>query len=203
MKSILFYEEWKGKKFSVADDYSEYFPLWNEISSTFATIPGTEIWNVENITSTIRQIEFYHTTGVFKSEEDVACLFNKIMELLDHIELQAEYGVKLMRNQQPSHFLPANYDMYINELIMGDNMQIIQMGDKHIAYLNHTVLNYMTTTNIRFNSYLKRNMDIITQKSIPISGANEKERLIFFNELRARVNNSRDRILYNHINQSR
>src|SRR6185437_13736830 len=102
MKSILFYDDWKGARFSIKDDYSHYYKIWEDLSNTFATIPGTEIWNVENITSTIHQIEFYVTTGVLKSQDDAICLFNKLLELIDHIELQAEYGIKLQRGQRSS-----------------------------------------------------------------------------------------------------
>ncbi len=195
MKSILFYEDWRAAKFSVKDDYSRYHKIWKEISNTFATIPGTEIWNIENITSTIRQIEFYHTTGVFKSPDDMHCLFDKMMELINHIELQAESGVKLRYQQKPSENSGASYNLFINELIMGDNMQIVQLGNKHITYLNHTILNYMMTTNEKFNSYMKKTFDVIAQKSTPISVVNEKDRLVFFNRLRAMVESGRQRIL--------
>jgi hypothetical protein len=193
MKSILFYEDWKGRKFSVNDDYSKYHQIWNELASTFVSIPGTEIWNIETFTSTIRQLEFYYASGVFKSEADVNCLFEKLLELIDHIELQAEYGVKLKHNQQPT-YLKENYKIFINELVMGDNMQLFLLGDKYVTYLNHSILNYMTTSNFVFNNYMKRNMDIIVQKSIPISKVNEKERMKFFNQLRSRISKAKEKI---------
>ena len=77
---------------------------------------------------------------------------------------------------------------------MGDNMQIVQIGNKHFTYLNHSILNYMMTTNERFNAYMKRTLDVIEQKSTPISVVNEKERLIFFNRLRATVETARNKI---------
>lgn len=52
------------------DDYSKYHELSQKISNTYADIPSTEIWNLENITSTIHQIEFYRATGSLKSDED-------------------------------------------------------------------------------------------------------------------------------------
>jgi hypothetical protein len=195
MKSILFYDEWKGANFSVKDDYSQYHQIWKDLFDTFAGISGTEIWNIENITSTLRQIEFYYATGVFKSHDDVLCLFDKLTEMLDHIQLQAEYGVKLHPGQKPAEFSGAVYELYINELIMGDNMQVMQLGDKYYTYLNHTTLNHMMTTDERFNSYMKKSMERIAQKSIPISKVNEKERIIFFNKLRTKVENSRKIIL--------
>ena len=195
MKSILFYDDWKGARFSVKDDYSHYRKVWEDLSNTFATIPGTEIWNVENITSTIHQIEFYVTTGVLKSLDDAIFLLNKLLELIDHIELQAEYGVKLHRGQKPSSVSGAPYHMFINEMIMGDNMQIVQLGDKHYTYLNHSILNFMVTYDDKFNNYMKTTFDVISQKSTPISRVNEKDRLVFFNRLRANVNNAKQKLL--------
>ncbi len=195
MKSILFYDDWKGAKFSVKDDYNLYNDLWRELLDTFISIPGTEIWNVENITSTIKQIEFYNATGVFKSVDDIYCLFGRIIEMLDHIQLQAEYGVKLHYNQKPTGFSGAKYNLYINELIMGDNMQIMQLGDKYVTYLNHTILNHMMTNNEKFNTYMKKSMDVIVRKSTPISLVNEKERIIFFNRLKAKLENAKQKIL--------
>ncbi len=194
MKSILFYDEWKGAKFSVKDDYSQYHQIWKNLLDTFISIPGTEIWNVENITSTIQQIEFYNATGVFKSADDIFCLFDKLAQMLDHIQLQAEYGVKLHLQEKPDTAAGGEYNLYINELILGDNMQVMRQGDKYHTYLNHTILNHMMTADERFNAYMKRSMDSIVRKSIPISKVNEKERLIFFNRLRTKLKNARNKL---------
>ena len=190
MKSILFYEDWKNAKFSVKDDYSKYHETWRIISNTYASIPCTEIWHMENITSTLHQIEFYLATGSLKSKDDAFCLLDKFEELVNHIEKQAEYGVKLCYGQQPSSSLPV-YRMFLNELIMGDNMQVMQLGDSQVTYINHSVINFIMTRDLAFNSYMKRTIDIITQKSTPISEVNEKERLVFFNSLRAKINHTR------------
>lgn len=195
MRSILFYDEWKWKKFSTKDDYSRYHSVWQKLADTFSSIPGTEIWTIENITSTIRQVEFYHSIDAFQSDDDVECLFNKLLEMITHVELQAEYGVKLRFGQKPSSNVAIDYHLYINELIMGDNLEIFQMGGQYVAYLNHTVLNFLTTSNERFNQYMKHAMDLMVQKSIPISTTNVKERMRFFNRLRSRIEEARKNIL--------
>jgi len=195
MKSILFYEDWKEVKFSVKDDYSKYHEIWREISNTFATIPGTEIWSIENITSTIHQIEFYRVTGALSSDEDAIILLDKLIDLVNHIEKQAEYGFKLHYGQKPSSDNKAIYKMFFNELIMGDNMQIVQLGEKQLTYINHTVINFLMTADETFNAYVKRTMDIIAQKSTPISEVNEKERILFFNRVRAKLKTAKQQIL--------
>jgi hypothetical protein len=186
MKSILHYEEWKTAKFSVNDDYTKYQPIWKRISDAFSEIPSTEIWNVENITSTLHQIEFYRVTNVLKSNSDALCLLDKIEEMLAHIEKQAEYGVKLRYGQNPS-VAGVPYKMFVNELIMGDNMQLVLIGNTHLTYINHSIINFITTQDGVFNASMKKTYETIAQKSTLISEVNEKDRLMFFNRLKAKV----------------
>ena len=186
MKSILYYEDWKHTKFSVKHDYSKYHEIWNKISNTFATIPGTEIWSIENLTSTLHQIEFYRVTGVLESDEDAIILFDKLLALIAHIERQAECGFKL-RYQQKETTGGGTHKMFINELIMGDNMQLVQLGNTQVTYINHSVINFISTKDAAFNSYMKKTVDGIAQKSTLISEVNEKDRVMFFNRLSAKV----------------
>jgi len=194
MKSVLSYDNWKTAKFSVKDDYSQYYEQMGKCSQLFAELPSTEVWNIENITSTLHQIEFYRVTGSLKSNEDAMMLFDKFDLLIDHIEIQAEYGVKLLHGQNPSTGKTA-FKLFVNELLMGDNMQLMQLGNKQMTAINHCVMNYITTMDESFGAYTKKAMDNITQKSTLISGVNEKERLLFFNKLRAKVKNAKKLIV--------
>lgn len=193
MKSILYYEEYKSIKFSINDDYNDYLSLWERASRLYANIPSTEIWHIENITSTLHQIEFYNITGSFKSNVEATCLIDKLHELINHIEIQAEHGVKLAHCQQP-YTSGINFQMFTNELLMGDNMQLVQMGNIQLTYINHSIMNFVATTDAVFNENMKKTMEHITQKSIPISGVNEKDRILFFNKLRKKINEAKARI---------
>lgn len=194
MKSILYYDDWKGKKFSVEDDYSNYKELFQKISHLFSTLPSTEIWSIENITSTLHQIEFYRVTGALKSNEDALILLDKFFIMIDHLEKQAEYGVKLKEGQVPSTS-KAPFRMFVNELIMGDNVQLMQLGQKYMTAINHSVINFITTTDESFNLYMKKTLDNLAQKSTLISEVNEKERLMFFNRLREKVSQAKKQII--------
>lgn len=196
MKSILYYNDWKAARFSVKDDYSRFHETWKKISNTYANIPSTEIWSIENITSTLHQIEFYRVTGALKSNEDALVLLDKFDELIAHLEIQAEFGVKLHHGQNPESS-STSFKMFSNEIIMGDNMQLIQLTDTIVTYINHSVLNFIFTTDATFNKYMKGTFDNLAQKSTPISETNEKERLMFFNRLRGKVQAARNHIFQN------
>ena len=186
----------KSARFSVTDDYSRYYETWKKISDTYAIIPSTEIWSIENITSTLHQVEFYRATGALKTNEDAFILLDKLNELIAHLEIQAEFGVKLRYGQDPATS-KTTYNMFTNEIIMGDNMQLIQLTDDIVTYINHSVLNFVFTTDATFNKYMKSTFDNLTHKSTPISETNEKERLMFFNRIRTKIQAAKNYIIQN------
>lgn len=190
MKSILYYENLKGAKFSLDDDYGNIQALGKKIGELFSKIPSTEIWNVENLTSTIRQVEFYYMTGTFKSDKDVLCILDKLNELLNHLELQAKEGKKFVPGQQPLPNSPE-YNMYVNELIMGDNLILAKLGNTQLTYINHSIINFITTRDTRFNTYMKKTMDNMTNKSTPVSSVNEKARVKFFSRMHEKIRRAR------------
>jgi hypothetical protein len=56
-----------------------------------------------------------------------------------------------------------------------------------VAYISHTVLNYMVTTDARFSDHLYQHFQNIIRKSTLISDVGEKERSQFFNGAREKI----------------
>jgi plasmid maintenance system antidote protein VapI len=194
-KSILHYENLKGVKFSLNDNHDEVIALGRQICQYFTQIPSTEIWNVENLTSTIRQIEFYKLTGILRSESEVSHILNKLGELLDHIERQAAEGRKFMPGE-PIAETAAPVNMYINELIMGDNLILAQLDNLYVTYINHSIINFITTRDPRFTAYTRQTLENITNKSTPVSGVNEKARIKFFSRIHDKINRARTELCH-------
>src|SRR5258706_1092065 len=182
-KSIIQYNQMKGVKFSLDDNHDNILALSNKIANTYSKIPSTEIWNEENITNTLRQLEFYKLTGNIKSDKEALIILDKLEELLNHLEIQAETGKKFPYggNQNNSS---TDFIMYMNEIVWGDNMIHVEMGNSSITFINHSILNFITTRDVMFNNYMKKTIGILTAKSTQISSVNEKDRLVFFNKMR-------------------
>ena len=192
-KSIIEYNEMRGIKFSLDDDHSRILTISNKIANTYSKIPSTEIWHEENITNTLRQLEFYKLTGNLKSDSDAFCILDKLEELLNHLELQAEAGKKFIYGGNPNHS-STNIIMYVNEIIWGDNMIHVDLGSSSITYINHSVLNFITTRDEMFNSYMRKTIGILASKSTQVSSANEKDRLVFFNKMREKIKVTRKKL---------
>jgi len=192
-KSIIQYDQMRGIKFSLDDDHSAILTAAKKIADAYSKIPSTEIWHEENITSTLRQVEFYKATGNIKSDSHVFLILDKLEELLNHLEMQAEAGKKFPYKGNPISSSPL-FTMYVNEIIWGDNMIYVEMGGNSITYINHSILNFITTRDTMFNAYMKKTLAILAAKSTQVSSVNERDRMIFFNKMRDKINATRKKV---------
>ena len=189
MKSILHYDSFKGVKFKLDDPrYDEYYAMSKMVIDLYNKIPTTEIWNVESINSTLRQIDFYQQAGAFADPGDAKLLYSKVTLLVDHIEKEAESGVKFSIGREP---LPSDpeYRLFVNELILGDNTFMAQLDHMRITYLNHSVLFFVGTQDESFNEAMFINLSNLIKKSTMISSVGEKQRQQFFNRLHRKIEN--------------
>jgi plasmid maintenance system antidote protein VapI len=187
MKSILHDERLKGVKFTLQDQrYEKFTGFSKKIIEQYLLLPSTEIWNVESLNSTLNQINFYVEAGSFINKMDILILYQKVEELINHLEKQAELGVKFNVGGNPATNAPG-YRMFVNELILGDNTIMAELADTRITFLNHSVLNIVMTRDLRFNNAMFANIENLMKKSTMISVIGEKERVSFFNRLRNNI----------------
>ena len=185
-KSILHYEEMKGQKFSLKNINPVYTDFGQKIVEAYNKIPSTDIWNVESINSTIRQIEFYRDAGAFESAEDAQLLYYAVFKLIDHIEKQADLGVKFTVDGKPAPNA-APYNLFNNELILADNTVMAELDNMKITFLNHSVINFIYTRDDRFCAYIADAIRNLIRKSTQLSNVGEKERIRFFNRIREKL----------------
>jgi len=185
-KSILHYEELKGQKFTLNTIEPRHIELSLKIIDVYNQIPSTDIWNIESINSTIRQIEFYREANAFETHEDIRLLYLGVFRLIDHIEKQADLGVKFPLGGKPMAN-SAPYNLFNNELILGDNTVLAELNSTKITFLNHSVINFVGTQDERFNAHMFDNFQNLIRKSTQLSSVGEKERTRFFNRIRDKV----------------
>ena len=197
MKTILQYPTHSKKRF-VADEFpSSTRSLCVKLIESYNKIPSQEIWHVESIHATIRQIEYYKDTKLFASDADLATVYACLQKMVDHIEAQAEQGVKFSMPAPPGEKGPARtingapFKLYINEFVLGDNTYLVHLNDNRMVVLNHAVLNTIRTTDAYFTQCTDEHFQNIVRRSTLISGVGEKERSRFFNALREKIEDSR------------
>jgi hypothetical protein len=186
MKTILNYP-FNGKDLFVLDALREsVFKIASKISDTYNRIPSIEIWNIESINSTIRQIDYYKQSRIFPTEQDALNVFKSLLAMINHIELQAEAGCKFSVNGKPNA-ASAPYKLYVNEFLLLDNISMAVLNGTKVVYINHTVLNVIMTKDPVFTEYTYQHCQNLMRKSTLISHVGEKERTKFFNTIREKV----------------
>ncbi|MEP7231705.1 MAG: helix-turn-helix domain-containing protein [Ginsengibacter sp.] len=186
MKTILNYSDYNKAVFNPSTMTENLMKIGEKILASYNKIPSTEIWNVENVNTTLRQIEYYVETNVFSSRDDILKIYDCLEKSIDHVELQAETGYKINMAGKGTR-LGAPLNLYINEFSVGDNTYFIKLNGKKIVFLTHTFLNYMNTTNEAFTEYTYAYIQNILHKSTLISVVGEKDRRIFFNRIRSNI----------------
>ena len=185
-RSILQYEHLKGKKFSLKENSEKLLEMSSKIEAVYLKIPTTEIWNVESINSTIRQLEFYREADMFEDKEDINKVYHALLTLINHLELQSETGLKFRVGEKPG-FNAAAFDLFWNDLVTADNTVLAELDLRKVTFLNHSVLNFISTTDVKFNSFIHNNMQNLIKRSTQLSKVGEKDRYRFFNTLRDKI----------------
>ncbi|MGI8951625.1 MAG: hypothetical protein ACR2FN_08575 [Chitinophagaceae bacterium] len=192
MKTILNYPNYSKAIFNPGEIAEKLMKTGEKILLTYNKIPSTEIWSVENINSTIRQIEYYKDTNVFASNADVAKVYECLEKTIDHIESQADVGHKINQPGMNNAKSGAAYNVYVNEFSVGDNTVIPILNGKKMVYINHSHLNYSLTTDALFCDYIFNFFQNIIHKSTLISRVGEKERKQFFYRIREKIHKAKN-----------
>jgi len=192
-KSNLDFTDFRDAKFSIAEINEEVLLISKEITERFLKINTIEFTTQECLNSFLKQVTYYSESGYFSTRNDVLVLCQKLHELLNHQQKQAELGYKFLFGHPPSG-REGNLQLFHNDIILADNTIIIKSGESGAIFITSNAINLMYTYNRAFFDYNYRWGMNLLKKSVPISGTAEKERNRFFRFLHEQVDRTADRI---------
>jgi hypothetical protein len=184
MRHILRDPHLNGQKFSARSfPFPNILELTKQLTKEYAQIDSVELWSEETVISTLKQIRYYKDAGLFETHEDIESTFNAFNQLLDHVEHMAEKGAKFLKGESDL-LQKGSFQLYINEIILGNNTYILNLDNSLHSYINYAVLKYIETHDPRFCDSVFSSFQNLTNRSSLISKVGEKERSRFFNRLR-------------------
>jgi hypothetical protein len=193
VRTILSYPGLNKVSFEDHDVSGAIQSLGSQVIKTYNEVPSVEIWSVETINSTIRQIEYYRDAGLFRKRESVDIIYDQLAKLIDHIELQAEMGVKFHYGSKP--VCTTEFQLYFNDAYLGHNTIMAEKDGARNVFINHGVLNFMMTSDQVFCDNTKLYFENTMKRSALISKTNDKERHRFFKGMQEKITYNRNRIL--------
>jgi hypothetical protein len=192
-KTILGFEKMENRRFRLDEcDYSQV-DLGRQGLLKYMQVPSVEIWNDETINSTIRQIDFYHESGLFIKKEEAGLIVDQLLEWLLHMQKQAEVGYKFLYGTEPQG-KEGNYQLYNNEVILCDNTVLVDSGTVKTAFITHNAMNYMVSSNVDFCDVTYKWLRNLMKRSTLISSVSEKQRNRFFRVITDRVQQLKTRV---------
>jgi BetR domain len=187
IKTVQNNPAYANKKFSLAQyHFDNCYQLGQEMINHYNLIPSIELWNFESINSTTRQIEYYRDAGIFANSKDLDTIVDSFENLMEHIQLQAEKGVKFLPGATDlTHKAPLKF--YVNEVILGNNSILVEVNSNRISFVTYNVFNFMMTKDPRFSDIVFSNFYTLMKTGTLISETGEKERNRFFGNLKTKI----------------
>lgn len=138
----------------------------------FEQVDRVEIWNDTSISSSLQQIDYYHKAGFI--DHDMALqLCKDLNQLINHVEDQLGDG----------------YEIYYHELlIMSNNSVLYKHKEPKAAFVTMTMLGYLQFTGSSILSRMHEFYKHQLTQAMAISTASVKERMVFFNKMRQKIN---------------
>lgn len=185
-KTIINQASFANKLFSVEEnEFAECIKAGQQVLQLYNKIPSAELWNLESIHSTINQLAYYKDAGIFKQREDFDKVIASFFLMLDHLQLQCEKGAKFLPGASPETAIKL--EVYVNEIILGNNTILAELNDSRWAMVTYNVLNYLISKDERFVNKNFDSFNTLLERSALISKTGEKERHKFFNTLRDKL----------------
>jgi len=187
-KTILNHTDLQNQKFAVSSHDDTFLDLSMKASMAYSEVETTEIWTEETISSTIKQIRFYHEAGLFAKKEDAIEVVEDLMQLILTVQQQCDLGLKI----RPGGFVSSTpFIFYMSDLMIGNNCVLVQTNEIKSTFIGFNTFNFMSTRNLAFNEQNELWMDNLISKSIQISKTAEKLRNQFFKMLIERIDELR------------
>lgn len=191
IKTVLNDLDYKDKLFSLQEfPFEKCCQIGQEILKEYTKLPSTELWNFESFNSSINQLEYYRDAGHFRNEEDFIIVLNSFEKLLNHLQEQANFGVKFMPHS-PGTGHRSTLKFYVNEVLLGNNTIIAELDELKLSIVTYNALNYLISKDSRFGEKLFQGFNILISRATLISGTGEKERNKFFKVQREKIINLR------------
>jgi hypothetical protein len=194
MHGVMEVEELKGLQLEKGTIDKELIEFGQAIYEQYSRIPSVELWTTNTLSSTLRQIEFYHNAGHVRSREVLEDLYTDLETLVDRQERMAEKGTKVI-DRIPKENEKHNFSLYESDIELSSNGALAIVNGVRISFIGHLTFNSLVCDHPKLNEMTYNWYDRLVRKSTLISEVSAKQRYQFISHLKKEIKESRERIL--------
>lgn len=178
-KEILNSDFTEGKNFDASLIPTEWIKTGREILNYYNKVQSIEIWSDNTMNGTLKQIEFFWESGLFRNKEDALLITDQMEKVIRLMAKQAELKTKFI-NESEIGANENNFDLYRSDVTIGNNCILVKMGNIQATYISYHTLNFMTSMSTNFSNQTDMWLKNLLKKATLISGSSEKYRYQFF-----------------------
>ena len=193
-KTVLGNNDMQGEKFELKDVDDRLRKISKGLREAYCKVPSIEIFHPGTIDVTLSQIEYYSIAGLFKNWKNAILICDKLHQLINHLEKQAEMSRKFHPKQELPDQLENNYSLYFNDVLYIEDAVLVKTGNQKSVYLINMTLNSLITHSHKFYDDFNTSIQNLLSKSSLISGTSEKERSRIFVNYRKKIDRLKDKI---------
>lgn len=166
---------------------------FSDLVDLYLKVPSTELWGLDLIGNTLKQIEYYTVTDKFADSDIPLVLLARLSELFKHIKKMAKLGKKFKPNTEPSVH-SVDYELFHNEMIYMKNTVIGQTPKGLGVYSSFGNPNYLKSFDPNVTSYIYDWFEKIKVKSNPMGAIEEKNLDKVFNRIQKKIENTKAKV---------
>ncbi|MFT4522936.1 MAG: hypothetical protein ACI8ZN_001888 [Bacteroidia bacterium] len=186
-RSVMHRKEFQNKLFSIDNADEETTTLHATLSDQYNQTESVEIWTANTLVGTLTILEYYHTCGMVDTNTSLEAVYSDIKNLAIDLLDQAKNGYKTLSNGE----VGGKFTLFLCELTVDNNGILLLSEEKpRYAAIGFNAINSLQSTNSLLLEECHVWYDAIIQKSVKVSGASERIRLTFFNNMIRLINES-------------
>jgi len=180
---------WSSGAYGFTAGYDEFVKQWNcdgalyfydKIVKGYLQCPSTEIWTNNTIDQMLRFLNYHFEMGHFADKKIPVLLCEQLSDMLNTIQNWTAKGSK-GNNETPFKF-------YVSETDLNNHFVLFKKNGTTKSNLKLFTINHFHISDQRFCKETENWLNATIQRSTLISGSSEKQRHIFFNGQREKIN---------------
>jgi hypothetical protein len=156
--------------------------IYEKIGNAYNQIPSTEIWTKNTIEPILRLLDYYSDLNCFEKKETLPHLCHQILQMVENIE---KYTLKEEKEYKGKS---ASFRIYLSPLDIMNDFMIAKHDGINVTSIKLYTINGIFTSNEYFCSEVEKWMSDTIRKSLFLSGASDRERFRFFQEIKNKIN---------------
>ena len=178
LRSVLQLAEFEDSVFDVSLIPADLLELAMELHNTYTKVSSTEIWTPYSADATLAQINRYWQIGLLRKKEQAMQIAGQFIDTIRDAQRMTYRGEKA-----PG----ISYRLYESSEPVGTNYVLAKAQREQYCYIRVQSFNTIVTKNDVFCRDAEAFLEFHLNTSTLISGARETARLVFFNNLIAKI----------------